>query len=143
MFSELQQAYGLSWTCNGLLSNKELRPFLDPAQVMTWDWLHSMLQHGVLTHEVSLLLEACRSVGVMRRDVELFLQDASWQFCHVHKAKCRQLHRVFSHWRTSGEHADKLNVSARDAQAFRRNTSARYSGVGRQTGIILSMLQNC
>ena len=112
MFDELQQAYGLNWHCHGLLSNKELRPFLDPVQAMTWDWVHNMLQHGVLTHEVSLLLAACKSVGVMRSDVELFLQDTSWQFCHVHKTKCSQLHRVFSHWRASGENADKLNVSA-------------------------------
>lgn len=109
---DLQMVYGLNFNPYGLLANKSLRPFFDPVQVMRWDWVHNTLSNGVLTNEASLLLKACEPHGIQRSDIELWLQDPNWCFCKAHATKCKQLHRIFSHWRISNETPDKLNVSA-------------------------------
>jgi hypothetical protein len=110
-FDDLQMVYGLRHNPLSLLSDRALRPFWDPVAVMRWDWVHNTLSNGVLTTEASLLLKACDAF-VSRRDIETFLADKSWRFCKTHEAKCKQLHRVFSHWRVSHESPDKLNVAA-------------------------------
>ena len=111
-FDELQMAYGLNWNPRGLLANVALRPFWDPVTVMRYDWVHNALAHGVLTTEAALLLSAAEQLGVSRNAIMEFLKGPAWQFCKAHEIKCKQLHRVFSHWRLSSTDPTKLNVCA-------------------------------
>ena len=77
---------------------------------VTYDWCHIMLQDGVFTYEIWLLLNVA---GIRATEIHNFLKDSAWCFPAHSSAKSKALHQVFDTYRTSSsEKADKLKASA-------------------------------
>jgi hypothetical protein len=110
-FHQLEQTTGLNCNPVGLLADASLRPYVDPIGVMTYDWVHNMLQDGTFTTEAHLLLKSCGQLGVTRADIHGFLKDEGWQFPNFSKGKAKQLHRVFDAHRVSSTEPDKIRCS--------------------------------
>jgi hypothetical protein len=91
------------------------RQQVDPIAVTTYDWMHTLLQGGVLNEEVEALLMEARSFGISRRAIQEFLRDQSWQFPQNSKAKAKQLHRIFDEKRQSDQQPDKVKCSCAEA----------------------------
>lgn len=51
-FEELQQTSGFKFNEHGIGMDMSLRPLVNPIQVGTWDWVHTLFQDGVLSTEV-------------------------------------------------------------------------------------------
>jgi hypothetical protein len=58
-FEELQQACGLRYNANGLLASSRLRSHCSLLEIVTFDWVHTLLQDGVFVLEASLVVKAC------------------------------------------------------------------------------------
>jgi hypothetical protein len=108
MFHQLEQTTGLNCNPVGLIADVSLRHYVDPIAVMTYDWVHTMLQDGTFTAEAHLFLKACGPLGVTRADIQGFLKDEGWQFPNSSKSKAKQLHRVFDVNRVSATEPDKI-----------------------------------
>ena len=52
-YLQLSQSIGVNWNSDGLLAELRLRPHVDPIGVMTYDWVHNMLQDGVFSAEAA------------------------------------------------------------------------------------------
>jgi hypothetical protein len=76
--------------------------------VVTYDWVHNMLQDGVFTLEAQAFLAAA---GVERCQVQAMLRDEAWCFPRCQASKCKQLHKVFDERRVSAANSDKLKAS--------------------------------
>jgi hypothetical protein len=109
-YHDLEMATGINYNPDGLLADLTLRPLLRPTDILTWDWVHSMLQDGTLTVELELMLQATAPLGVTRESIHEFLKDESWVFPSWAKTKSKQLHRVFDDHRV-GEDPDKVKCS--------------------------------
>jgi hypothetical protein len=110
-FLQMQQMYGVNWNADGLLACKELRRHIDVVECFTYDWMHTLLQDGVFTVEVFLMLKAC-NIGY--HVLESFLKDPRWQFPMASRAKAKRLHSVFNSHASNNE-ANKLKCSASEA----------------------------
>ena len=99
----LIQAVGFNPNKHGLMADHALRRHIDVAAVATYDWMHSALQDGVLTTEVSKLLQACRPHGVTYDMLQAYFASSSWRFCKHKSVKGSQLHRVFDQHRNPSE----------------------------------------
>ena len=108
---QLEQTTGLNCNPVGLIADVSLRPYVDPIVVMTYDWVHNMLQDGTFTGEAHLFLKSCGPIGVTRADIHGFLKDEGWQFPNFSKGKAKQLHRVFDVHRVSPTEPDKIRCS--------------------------------
>ena len=70
-YDSLCQASGFQGNPDGLLACHDLRKYVDVQQCCTYDWVHTLLQDGPLTLELSLLvgklveldLGSARSIG--------------------------------------------------------------------------------
>lgn len=78
---------------------------------VTYDWVHTLLQHGVLVVEIDCLLLRCSGVGISRQTIKMFLEDEAWVFPHFNAKHQRQMHRMFDERRASKEHPDKLRCT--------------------------------
>ncbi len=58
-FEELQQACGMRCNANGLLASSRLRSHCSLLGIVTFDWVHTLLQDGVFVLEASLVVKAC------------------------------------------------------------------------------------
>lgn len=56
---EIRQACGLHYTGRGLLSSRILRANCSLLGIVTYDWVHTLLQDGVFVLEAALVLEGC------------------------------------------------------------------------------------
>ena len=110
-FDSLEKMHGLRANEHGVLANARLRPLFDVVQCTTYDWFHSMLQDGVFTREVGLLLKAAEPYGVTMESVRIFLKDDRWQFPQAMAVKSKQLHLIFHSYR-SGDTGDTDKVKA-------------------------------
>ena len=88
---------------------------MDPIAVTTYDWMHTLLQGGVLHAEVEALLTEASAFGITRRAIQVFLRDESWQFPQCSRAKAKQLHRIFDEERHSATEPDRLKCSCAEA----------------------------
>jgi hypothetical protein len=88
---------------------------VDPIAVTTYDWMHTLLQGGVLNEEVEALLTEAGAFGISRRAIQAFLKDESWQFPQCSRAKSRQLHRIFDEKRQSTTDPGRLKCSCAEA----------------------------
>ena len=102
-FTRVQQSIGFNPNPEGLMADPVLRRHLDVASVATYDWMHSALQDGVLTREVTLLLQACAPHGVTYSMLEQYFSSASWRFAKHRRVKGKHLYRVFNHHRNGCE----------------------------------------
>lgn len=108
--TDLEFVIGLNANPHGLLREVRLRELIDPTAVLTWDWAHTILQAGVMTIEMSLLLKACEPRGISRATMQAFLKDPSWSFPRSSRQKSLQLHRIFDERRV-GSNDEKLRCS--------------------------------
>ena len=88
---------------------------MDPIAVTTYDWMHTLLQGGVLNQEVESLLTEAGAFGISRQAIQAFLKDQSWQFPQCSKAKSTQLHRIFDEKRQSSTDPGRLKCSCAEA----------------------------
>jgi hypothetical protein len=88
---------------------------VDPIAVTTYDWMHTLLQGGVLNEEVEALLTEAGPYGISRQTIQEFLRDESWQFPQSSRAKARQLHRIFDEKRQSATDPGRLKCSCAEA----------------------------
>lgn len=107
-FGELESAIGFRCNPLGLVAHRDACNIAQPIQTMRYDWVHSMLQGGVLTSEVDALLELS---GTRREDLQKFLADASWSFPRNNLEKSRQLHRIFNARRSAEDGKTKASCS--------------------------------
>ena len=108
---ELEVAFGLNANVDGLLACRQLRQQMKP-EVVTYDWVHNMLQGGVLTSEVEGLLGSAVTEGLAdRAALQTFLEDAAWNFPKFAVQKGRHLHRVFDERRVFSEDPDRVKAS--------------------------------
>jgi hypothetical protein len=70
-----------------------------------------MLQDGVLTKELQLLITTCSEVGVSRESLQAFLHDPEWCFPRGRLCKGRELHRIFDDRRRSDQNPNKIKAS--------------------------------
>ena len=83
---------------------------MDPAGVVTYDWVHTFLQGGVLNHEVESLLIAARGHDITRRQIQDFLKN-EWKFPNTSRQKQSALYRVFDSRRVSTKAPDALKCN--------------------------------
>lgn len=125
-YSNLEKALGINRNPQGLLADRALREVVDPVKAFTWDWVHSYLQDGVFTTEVSEVLKACAPFGVTFAQVQVYLKDDSWQFPAASRAKSVALHRVFDSWRSSA--ADPHQARRMQVSSDERFSDGCFSG---------------
>lgn len=58
-FEDIQQACGLHFNALGFLASDQLRAHCNLLQVVTFDWVHTLLQDGCFVLEASLVITAC------------------------------------------------------------------------------------
>jgi len=91
------------------------RDCLDPVAITTYDWVHTLLQHGCFIIEMEAMLVAAAGSGVTRAGIQKFLQNDSWRFPNAFGVKSRSLHRIFDEKRRSGTDRDKIKCSCSEA----------------------------
>lgn len=107
-FEALEKSLGLRYNPDGLLANVHLRPHVNPMSVMTWDWVHNMLQDGTLTVEASELLRAV-APEVTNETIRQFLQSG-WCFPAAQQRKGQNLWRIFAASRESAGDPSQVHV---------------------------------
>lgn len=120
-YKNLSKTSGLNFAPLGIFADVLLRREFDFVKVMTVDWVHCMLQDGVLTTETYLLITAASAV-VSMRDLERYLKG-DWCFPASSRAKSKVLWQVFDSARCPSQ--EKLKASASEMLGFRGNTRHR------------------
>ena len=93
---DVQQAYGLKCTAQGLLADRALRRCFTVQDAFRYDWVHTMLADGLLTTEAWGLVAACEARGVCTQgDIAAFLQEG-WEVPQYRRHQGRALWRVFN-----------------------------------------------
>ena len=57
-FEKLQKVAGMNCNPSSFFADPELRPHVKPTEIVTVDWMHSLLQDGMLTVDACLFLQA-------------------------------------------------------------------------------------
>jgi hypothetical protein len=110
-FENIQKVLGLKFAPKGLLSCMELRAEIDVVDSTTIDWVHTGLQDGVFTVDMTLLLEAStENLDIEREDFHEYFQ-VDWQFPAWGKVKSKALYKVFDRCRSSQESKVKASAS--------------------------------
>lgn len=107
-YKEVRMAMGLRRNPLGVIADAELYDAVRPIETFTYDWVHTMLQGGVLNSEVEALLELSR---IPRERLQKFLADATWVFPRASHDKARQLHRIFDERRVGDDDSNKVKAS--------------------------------
>ena len=81
-FDDLQMAYGLNYSADGLLEDRELRPYFKPRDALTYDAMHILLSNGMVQTELGLVFTAFKAAGVQWDALRRYA-DAGWQTCSV------------------------------------------------------------
>jgi hypothetical protein len=110
--TEISLACGLKDNPAGLLSSDALRAHVNILSTVRYDWMHALLQDGVMNDEISALLAAAQPHGYNKRDLEHWLADKAWNFPAMHTQKSVALHRVFSERRESEKDPQKVKATA-------------------------------
>ena len=63
-WNQLELIHGMNTNEDGLLADLSIRPYLDIVGASRYDWLHNMLQDGIMTTEAFHFLKACEPYGV-------------------------------------------------------------------------------
>ena len=97
LYEKTKKAVGFNCSELGVLHDGELAEVADFAQAITFDWVHTLLQDGVITDEVQALLVT--SGITIERLREWLLQD--WRFPRHLQVKGSNLYAVFEDKRSS------------------------------------------
>ena len=108
-FQNLEKTLGLNHAPHGIFCDVLLRSEIDFASVYTVDWVHCMLQDGVMTLE-SYLLVCAADPAVSMQDLETYMKSNGWCFPAASHAKSRVLWQVFDTHRNPTQ--EKLKASA-------------------------------
>lgn len=146
LYRDLEMSYGLNCNPDGLIADRELD--VDVISSLTYDWVHSALQDGVLTDEVAAMFRACEPHGLDANDVMDFLKDDRWRYPFQSRAKSASLHEVFSSYRNQDvADGNKLKCSSSELlglfgmlRHFVETRVAHVVGVERE---LASFLQLC
>jgi len=105
-FNEVETAIGFRSNPFGIVADVALCDLIKPEESFAWDWVHTMLQGGVLTVEIECVLEA---TSTTKAAVQEFLGDEQWCFPLQTRGKSRSLHRIFDERRAP---QDDLKIKA-------------------------------
>ena len=96
MYNNILKSVGMNPTEDAICLDESLMALFDPMKVQRLDWMHGMLQDGVLLVEARLLLRAAASHGVQSSEFEALLK-ASWKWPNyrLHKETAYRLHYIF------------------------------------------------
>jgi hypothetical protein len=108
LFEELETMAGFRYNKHGIVASLALRRHVSPCDVLTYDWVHSALQAGMLTAEVEAIMGAS---GCTRPELQRFLADPRWEFPQRSRAKDRQLHRVFDPRRVNDDKPEVVKAT--------------------------------
>ena len=86
----LELVLGLNYNAAGILASDALSARIDPVAACTYDWVHNMLQDGVLSMEISAFLIA---TDVPRINVFNFLKEDGWVFPKGRRSKFCEIHK--------------------------------------------------
>ena len=104
---QFQNACGFTCSPSGLLTDRQLG--IDIVNACCYDWMHTLLQGGVLTTEAALLVAACvAKLDMTLDDLKNHFQEERC-FPRQHKSKGTRLWLIFQDRRVS-EH--KLKATA-------------------------------
>lgn len=117
-YAQMEKAMGMNRNPHGLLADHALRGVVDPVATMTWDWVHSYLQDGAFTTEVTEMIRACGPFGVTFDHLKRYLKDDAWRFPAASRAKSSALHRVFDSWRSTAADPNQARPIISRAVAF-------------------------
>ena len=112
-FKAIGRASGFNANRKGLLADKEMRKIVRFGETGTFDWVHTMLQSGVVTVELFLFTSECERLAICSfQDLEQFLKHG-WDFPAAARMKGRQLWRIFDDHRDKSSHKnERLKLSA-------------------------------
>lgn len=88
---KLQMTYGLTDSPQGLLWDRELRPYVRPADVITFDAMHITVGNGVVQNETGWLFTALKDLGMSWKMVAEFCSRVPWRFCRSHGGRSKLL----------------------------------------------------
>lgn len=95
-FAHLQMSLGLNWNAEGVIFDAELRGFVMPASVVTFDMMHCIFSNGTASVEAFLFLQRCKAeLGIKYAHLKDFCQS-DWGFPKNVRTKGRALPEVFS-----------------------------------------------
>ena len=78
-FDNLEKSVGFSRCPNGILANRDLRRFVCPIDVHTYDSMHCAFANGIAHVELHLFLQRAKQFGVKFAHIESFLAaDCRW-----------------------------------------------------------------
>ena len=80
-FSRLEQATGLNYSSMGILADAELRRYVLPIAVHTYDSMHTFWSNGCAAVELYLFLQACANTLDLRYAALDMLCKADWGHC--------------------------------------------------------------
>ena len=112
-FEKLQKVAGTKCNPLSFFADPELRPHVKPTEIVTVDWMHSLLQDGVLAVDASLFLQAA---GIQYSRLEHYLK-ADWTFPKWQHNNIKP-HKIFNSQRArSHTEAGKLKCQASELLA--------------------------
>lgn len=82
VLSRFQTAMGMNHTPEGVLLDCDLRHFVRPSEVFTYDSMHVFLSNGVAQVEVDALLGKLREAGLSLTDLQRYVLG-EWKFCQA------------------------------------------------------------
>ena len=106
--NDLELVLGLNFKPDGIIASTALTSHVDPVAVCTYDWVHNVLQDGVLATEIGAFLIVAE---VARVDVLRFFRDERWIFPRSSRDRCKSLWRVFEEKRVSAADQSKVKAS--------------------------------
>ena len=111
----LEKALGFNWNPHGMIFDADLRARVDLMAVACVDWVHSLLQHGVVDNEICKFLEACRNkIDLRVDDLKKYLKGAFMFPKYVRRAGGNNLWKWFDEHHFGHPDAEKLGCMATD-----------------------------
>ena len=101
-FLEREKSMGVNFCRTGVLGDRELRQFVVPERVHTYDNMHNLLSNGAAHWEIALLLRHLGEVGVGRETLQSFV-DAAWTWPCDKARKGNMMKDAFSEHRISSD----------------------------------------
>ena len=116
-FQEVCQSSGLRANSLGVLADPKLRGI---SSCIHMDWMHCLLQDGVLTTEIYLFISKCESLKLTSyAEIENFLKEG-WAYPGEKRSKMRNLHRLFGAVNENSSHnAERFKCTASELLGLR------------------------
>ena len=106
---ESEKSAGVNYCPNGVLKDRELRAFVVPERVHTFDNMHNLLSNGAASWEVFNMVQHLRTLGVDRSALQSFLTP--WRWPVDKKVKSASLRDAFCDFRFGGDGHYKAGAS--------------------------------